>query len=245
MIELLVVITILFILISLTLPALNAVRSSAKRLVCAANLRTVVSEFSAFADGTHPQGKGHSEALGQERFQINDFQDLLYRIDEFWDRGDAKTGLLSSEKDPVLCPSGTAKLSRRMGFPCGREAISPVGDVSIALNMRLYRPVVNFRGKNVMAATAAAHVSSRILDYPHVPLALDVDGSTMTTRGVDPFYIAPPVEGADDAYASGRFWVQSTRHGHSVNVGFVGGHVLSSQNPAEERWNWSYQAETR
>jgi prepilin-type processing-associated H-X9-DG protein len=104
---------------------------------------------------------------------------------------------------------------------------------------------VNFRGKNVLAPTASTHVSSRIVDHPYVPLVIDVDAEELTSRGVDPFYVAPPAGDADDPYSSGRFWVQSTHHGRSVNVGFIGGHVLTSQHPAEERWNWSYQAETR
>lgn len=245
LIELLVVISILTVLFAILLPALSAVRGSAKRIVCAANLRSVVSDFSAFADGTHPLGRGESENLGQGRFKINDFQDLLYRLDEFWDQGPARTASLSSDKDAMLCPSGATKLTRRIAQPCGREALSPIGDVSVALNMRLQRPVVNFRGKNILAPTAASLVSPRVLDHPHVPLAIDVDGAKLIERGVDPFYVAPPLNGTDDPYASGRYWIQSARHGRSVNVGFIGGHVLSSQHPDKERWDWSYQADVR
>lgn len=245
LIELLVVVSILFILIGILMPALGAVRGSAKRLICAANLRTVVSDFSAFADGSHPEGRGDSEALGPGRFRINDFQDLMYRLDEFWDQGSARTASLSSEKDAMLCPSGAGALTRRIHQPCGREALSPVADVSVALNMRLYRPVVNFRGKNILAPAAATQLTSKVLDHPYVPLVIDVDGAKQVERGIDPFYIAPPVSGAEDPYATGRYWIQSTRHGASVNVGFIGGHVLSSQHPDEERWNWSYQAEVR
>lgn len=245
LIELLVVTSILGVVLAILLPALGAVRSGAKRIVCAANLRSVVSDFNAFADGTHPMGRGDSEALGQGRFKINDFQDLLYRLDEFWDQGPARTATLSSDKDAMMCPSGASKLTRHIAQPCGREAISPLEDVSVALNMRLLRPVVSFRGKNILAPTAASWVSPHILRHPYVPLAIDVDGAELVERGVDPFYVAPKANGTDDPYSSGRYWDQSTRHGRLVNVGFVGGHVLSSEHPDEERWDWSYQAEYR
>lgn len=245
LIELLVVMAVLGALLGILLPALSSVRRSAKQLICATNLRNVVSDFNAFVDGTHPLGRGHSENLGQGRFKINDFQDLLYRLDEYWDQGAARTALLSSDKDAMLCPSGAAKLTRRIAQPCGREALSPVADVSVALNMRLFRPVVDFRGKNILAPTASALVSPRILDHPYVPLTMDVDGAKVLERGVDPFYLAPRIEGVEDPYATGRHWVQSTRHGPSINVGFVGGHVLSSGHPEQERWDWKYQADVR
>lgn len=245
LIELLVVVVIMTVLLGILLPALSGVRAGAKRLVCAANLRNLSSEFNAFVDGTQPLGRGDSENLGQGRFKINDFQDLLYRLDEYWDQGAARTATLSSDKDAILCPSGAGRMTRFVSQPCGRNALNPVADVSIALNMRLYRPVVNFRGKDILAPTAAALVSPRILDHPYVPLAMDVDGAKLVERGIDPFYLAPKVGDADDPYATGRYWTQSTRHGRSVNVAFVGGHVLTSQHPDEEHWDWSYQAETR
>ncbi len=205
----------------------------------------MVGDFQAFGDGTHPLGRGDSERLGPGRFRINDFQDMLYGLDEFWDQGDAKSAVLSADGHSMLCPGGAAKLTRRKGYPCGREALGPVSDVSLALNMRLHRPVVDFRGKHILAPTASTYVSTRIFEHPSVPLAMDVDGEALVGRGVDPFYLAPPAKGADGPYGLGRYWVQSTRHGGKINVGFVGGHVLSSEHPQDERWSWSYQAETR
>lgn len=239
------VLGIVGLLLGVLLPALGAVRGSARQLICAANLRNVIGDFTSFVDGTHPQGRGESENIGQGRFKINDFQDLMYRLDEFWDQGSSRTATLSSDRDAMLCPSGVGELIRRASQPCGRQALSPVMDVSVALNMRLYRPVVEFRGKNVLAPVASALVSPRILDHPYVPLAVDVDGEEMMGRGLDPFYVAPRIGGVDDPYSTNRHWAQSRRHGRSVNVGFVGGHVLTSQHPDQERWDWSYQAESR
>ncbi len=59
---------------------------------------------------------------------------------------------------------------------------------------------------------------------------------------MSPFYIAPPRPGADDPYSEGRYWSPSHRHNGKTNVSFVGGHVLSSDDPASEGWNWDYQA---
>ncbi len=245
LIELLVVVGILALLVGILLPPLGAVRRSAKRLVCAVNMRTVASEFESFVDGTHPLGRGDSEALGPGRFRINDFQESLYRIDEFWDQGEQKTAALRADRDPMLCPGGARTLTKRKDFPCGRQALGPAGDVSLALNMRLHQGVLDFRGKHVLAPVARSFVSSRILNHPSVPLVLDVDGQAMETRGADPFYIAPPTSDPQDPFSSGRFWCQSTRHGRTVNVGFVGGQVLSSDHPETENWNWAYQAEVR
>ena len=62
-------------------------------------------------------------------------------------------------------------------------------------------------------------------------------------QGVDPFYMAPPLKDVDDPYASGRYWSPSDRHSGKTVVGFIGGHVLRSEKPKDEKWDWSYQAE--
>ncbi|RME37528.1 MAG: prepilin-type N-terminal cleavage/methylation domain-containing protein, partial [Planctomycetota bacterium] len=242
LIELLVVMGILGVLISILLPALNGVRVSAKRVVCATNMRSVTREFRFFVDGTSEFGRGDSERFGSGRFHINDFQDALYHLDEFWDLGRASTGTLTADRNPMLCPAGAPKLIRRKGYPCGRESLGPVRDVSLALNMRLYRAVVDFRGKPMLAPVASTFVPATILQHPLVPLVMDVDGAAADEKGADPYYIAPPQPGSEDPYRDGRFWSPSDRHGGKVNVAFVGGHVLSSEHPARERWNWTYQA---
>jgi prepilin-type processing-associated H-X9-DG protein len=121
--------------------------------------------------------------------------------------------------------------------------VGPAEDVSVAVNMRLFRAVVDFRGKQILAPAAATHVSARVLDHPYVPLVMDVDGREAAKKGIDPFYIAPPIPETDDPYASGRYWLPSKRHRGKTIVAFVGGHVLSSSEPEEERWDWGYQAE--
>ena len=243
LIELLVVVATIAILLSILLPALSAARIAAKTLHCSSNMRTISVEFELFASGKSEAGRGDSERLGENRFWVTDFLDSLYKLDEFWDLPDDKLGYLSAGEEPTVCPAGAPRLTKREGLPCGREAIGPVEDVSVAVNMRLYRAVVDFRGKAILAPSASTRVSTRILNHPYVPLAFDVDGQEAGRRGIDPFYIAPGVPGTDDPYSRDRYWVPSRRHGAKTIVAFVGGHVLTSAHPERERWDWKYQAE--
>lgn len=243
LVETLVVVAIIGLLLAMLMPALSAVRRSAKAIVCSANLQTLLKDFHFFANGESEGGRGDSEQLGPGRFWINDFQDSVYHIDEFWDGGSAVTATLSSSDSPMLCPAGASRLTKRQGFPCGHQAIGPADDVSLAVNMRLYRAVFDAQGKKLLASPTATYLSARILDRPYVPLILDVDGKRAVASGVDPFYIAPPIPGVDDPYAAGRYWSPARRHNGKTIVGFLGGHVLNSEMPEKERWDWGYQGE--
>lgn len=243
LIEMLVTISIIAVLLAILLPAISSARQAAKTIVCSSNMKTIVMEFGFFADGTSEGGQGDSEALGGTRFRINDFQDSLYHLDEFWDRGEDTVGSLNNSKELALCPAGAPSLTKRRGLPCGREAVGPVEDVSLAVNMRLYRAVFDFKGKQLLASPSATHVSAKILDHPYVPLIMDADGRAAASKGVDPFYMAPPLKDTDDPYSDGRYWSPSDRHAGKTVVGFIGGHVLRSEKPEEERWEWSYQGE--
>ncbi len=242
LIEMLVVLAIMAILLIILLPMLSAARGRVKALVCASNLRTVSFRFQLFAEGNVAEGRGESEALGRNRFQIDDFHESLYRIDEFWDLP-TSVGTLERGQSLMLCPAGAARLTKVQGFACGNQAILPGADVSLAFNMRLRRPVISFVGMFVLAPVASARVRSDILSHPYVPLVIDVDGRKAVGSNVEPFYIAPPQPGANNPYSSGLFWHPSYRHAARTNVSFVGGHVLSSRQPAKESWDWYYQAE--
>ncbi len=242
-IEVLVVMAILALLLAILVPTLHSVRAVSKTVVCSSNMKNITMEFRFFADGTSERGRGDSARLGPTRFWIGDFQDSLYRLDEFWNLGDAPTGTLDAAGEAMLCPAGAQRLFKRRGLPCGREAISPVEDVSIAVNMRLHRAVFDVRGKKLLVSPTGTNVSQRVLSHPYVPLVLDVDGRQAVANGVDPFYIAPPVATVDDPYATGRYWSPSDRHRGKTVVGFVGGHVLASEQPHNEKWDWLYQGE--
>lgn len=241
--EVLVVMAIVAILIGVLLPALQSVREQARKLHCASNLRNISVEFQFFAEGTSPSGQGDSEALGPNRFQINDFQDQLYGLDEFWDLKNQSTGTLEVGRQVTMCPSSAKRLQKRKGFPCGRSALSPAEGISIAMNMRLYRGTLNVGSAVVMAPVAVTSVRRDILNHPYVPLVMDVDGEAIVAAGRDPFYIAPPSSQPGDPYATNRFWAPGNRHGKQTNVAFVGGHVASSIDPQSEVWNWSYAAQ--
>ena len=243
LIELLVVVSIVTALLGVLFPALSAVRSSARGLVCASNMKSVATEFTWFADGTASSGRGDSESLGRGRFRIDDFQESLYRIDEFWTGPVGEPQTLDGRNELMLCPAGATRLSKRDGAPCGSAAIGPVEDVSIGLNMRFRRATMEFKGKTVLSPVASTFVHTSVLNHPYAPIAMDVNGVEAQRRTLEPFYIAPPLNDVEDPYADGRHWFPASRHGGRVNAAFVGGHVLSSANPAGERWDWSYQAE--
>ncbi len=241
--EVLVVIGIIAVLMAVLLPALNEVRTTAKTLHCSSNMRTIAVEFELFASGRSAEGRGDSETLGRNRFWINDFQDSLYRLDEFWDLPEDHTAELEVGDEPMLCPASARNLTRRRGLPCSGEAVGPLEDISLAFNMRLYRATVEFRSRKVLAPAASTRVASRVLNHPYAPLVMDVDGKAAFRAGIDPFYIAPGLPNVDDPYSNNRYWMPSKRHGGKTIVAFVGGHVLTSAHPEEERWDWAYQAE--
>ncbi len=243
LVELLVVIAIIAILLALLLPALAAARGQMKMLKCSSNLRTVGFKFQLFVEGQNPEGRGDSEVLHGGRFYISDFQDLLYRIDEFWDTPDLGSVTLEANEHVMLCPAGAAQLTKHVGFPCSEAAIRPVEDVSLAVNMRLSRAVANFMGTPVISPAAATHVRADVLNHPQAPLLMDVDGREALARGIEPFYTAPPLLGEPTGpYADGDFWMPARSHAQRTNVVFVGGHVLSSERPEQEAWDWVYQA---
>ena len=185
-------------MLSLLLPALSAVRGRMKMLKCATNLRTVAFKFQLFAEGETTDGRGDSDEWGRRSFFINDFQESLYRIDEFWELEGESVATLVAKKEAMLCPAGAPKLTRRSGFPCSSAAVGPAEDITLAANMRLYRGVVEFMGHRVLAPAAATHVRQDVLAHPYVPLVMDVDGAQAVQRGVEPFYIAPPFDVSTD-----------------------------------------------
>ncbi|MCG8405271.1 MAG: type II secretion system GspH family protein [Phycisphaerales bacterium] len=243
LLEMLVVISVIAILLAIMLPALQSCRRAGRNLKCVSQLKTVAFEFRTFADDLTVRTRGDSDQYGSGRFEIDDFQNMMYRVDEFWDVSDPNVSTVQYEatREAMMCPEAPSKLIRAAGDSKHYELVFPDKNISIALNRRLYRPP---------PAYFPALVTGKILDYPDVPLAMDVDGLAMKAadQSSNPFYLAPPVEGEIenyDFYATGKYWFPSFRHGRTQNVAFVGGHVDSSERPVTEPgWRWSYVPES-
>ncbi len=243
-IELLVALSVIALLIAILLPALSAGRHAARDLRCKANLRSVATEFSVFADAGNNVNRGQSDNGGTDRFEIEDFQESIYRVAEFWPGGDLERQSLSDSSLTMVCPSGPARaLTRRAGIPCSEGAVGPAAGISVGFNMRLHRRSTDIDGVQYLRT---ARLSPKILAFPDVPLVFDVGGEAADLAGHTPYYSAPAVmdDKVADAYESGNHWFPALRHRNKMNVAFVGGHVLSSANvTAEPLWRWSYQPE--
>ncbi len=241
LLELLVSIAIIALVASILVPALGAGRHAANELECKANLRTVSMAFINFADSTSGAARGDSERYGPNRFRLEDFQESVYGIDEFWVGEDAERVEIDASEQAMMCPAQLGRLERRRDIPCSSGAIGPMQNVSIGFNKRL-----DTRTRLIDSAPfpARAYLADNILHEPDVPLLFDVDGEAARILDLAPYYSAPPIldDDSDDIYEGGHWWFPSYRHRGRMNVGFVGGHVLSSTHPLTEPWwLWSYQ----
>ncbi len=238
LLELLVVIAIIAGLTSVISVSLSKVCSASRAVMCMNNLKTVGQEFFMFADDSTHTYRGDSQRQGRKLFRIEDFQEKLYRIHEFWDGG-AKTEVpVDGSKQPLTCPAAEGELVKRKDQPCSGNAVVPLEKVSIGFNMRLDQVSTIFNGWPRLQRT---WLSTKILDQPNVPLAFGVDGAEAVRKGVLPYYAAPPA-GDKGLYGTGRFWFPSLRHDGKLNVAYVGGYVQRVPDPGETaKGTWSYQ----
>lgn len=236
LIELLVCVTIMAVLAGIVLASLRHVRAAARGVLCMNQLKTVGFNFGEFADERHHPYRGESEAYGPKSFRLEDFQESLYRIAEFWDRGTIDSAAYDADSQLLMCAAGPRQLIRVRGQACSEYAVGPAENVSIGFNMRL-----EFSSLPGSGRLRRNRLSSSILDHPWVPLAFDVDGQQATRNDVMPYYAAPPA-GDAGLIGTGQFWFASNRHLGKTNAVFIGGHVLSSRDAqAEGTWQWRYQ----
>ena len=230
LLELLIVVAIIAVLIGILLTALSASRKAGLKLRCISQMHEVSFKFRMFSDPFTVRTRGESDLLGPSVFYLDDFQDSLYRIDEFWDIPPVIYSQYRADEEVMMCPAGPDELYRRPQRTAFEQAVLPTANVSLAFNRRLWRDGLN-PGINT--------VSQRLLDTPDIPLIMDVDGAAASAAGRLPYYIAPPVPNISDDYSMGEFWFPSLRHNGKIVVAFVGGHVLSTDKPLEQStWRW-------
>lgn len=239
--ELLIVMGVLALLTAVLMPALSAGRHAAKDVECRAKYRNVVQRFIEFADDSGIGLRGDSAKLGPDRFLLEDFQESIYQLHEFWVGPEYDSVSIRSSESPLMCPEVNLKLNRRAGAPCSAGAVGPQPHVSSAFNKRLERKTRIIKDR---AFPAVAYLTSAILTNPDVPLVFDAAGDVAAERGLSPYYSAPPLTYDDkkDIYESGKSWFPAMRHSGRMNVGFIGGHVLSTSDPTSEPWSrWEFQ----
>jgi prepilin-type N-terminal cleavage/methylation domain-containing protein/prepilin-type processing-associated H-X9-DG protein len=237
LVELLIVVALIALLVSILAVALSNVRAAARKVMCMNRLHEIAFRFNLFADEIQHPDRGESERYGPDLFRLEDFQESIYQVDEFWKAGGTSHTAPVPEDNPLLCPAASGHLVKTRGLPCN-QAVGPKQRVSIGFNMRLDSISVD---TPFGPRRQAVRLTPRIKNRPWVPLAFDVDGEMAIAKGVEPFYSAPPA-GVPGWYASGQFWFPATRHAQRCNVAFIGGHVLSSTHPAQVGgWQWSYQ----
>ena len=240
LVELLVVVAIISILLAILAGSVGAARRTAQAFMCKNNLKTIAFDFNIFADDLSQPDRG--DDADEVGFDIETFQESVYKIDDFWDRsGEVEAGFPDHEQ-PMICPAAPQDLHRRAGIPCGSGAVLPYINVSVAFNKRLEQVSEQIGGRWVLRPV---QLDSHVLEHPQMPLAADVDGALADAQGKLPYYTAPA---ADDPglFGGNRFWFPSFRHGSRVNACFIDGHVSSSNHPADAPgWDWAYQPDDR
>jgi len=231
LLEMLVVMSVIGLMTAILLPAFSASRRLGLKVKCIAQMQKTGFEFRMFADDFAVRTRGNSDQLGPNAFFIEDFGDKMYRTGEFMTDVTTVPAPYDNTHELMMCPAGPKMLLRRRMMTSFEQTVWPPRNVSLAINRRLLRD-----GKR----PGVKIVTSRILDYPNVPIIIDVGGAEAVSARKSPFYIAPPTN-QDDSYRDGRYWFPSYRHGRTLNVAFVDGHVASSSKPLEEpSWRWSY-----
>ena len=246
LVELLAVLSIISLLMLFLLPTLSSARSQMKSLVCKANLKTIALKFNMFVEGVDDGASFRSQSHNGSNLRMDNFQNLMYGTEMYWDEVDRDTVTLRAGKTLMVCPAGPRELTTKSRGTFSRGAVWPLENVSLAMNARLHQAVTkSATGRLVLASEGETILEPAILNHPYVPIVFDVDGEEARTRGIVPFYSAPPGNDPFGPYSNGNKWIPSNRHGGATNVAFIGGHVLPSRVPSREIWDWEYQASVR
>ena len=242
LIELLVTISIIAVLLAMLTPTIRYTIGAARGFGCQMNQRTVAFEFQLFADDELHGDRGDDEGeLGSNRFRMDTFQENQYGIDEFWEHPAAPTVTIldSNGASPMRCTEVHGEVVVRRNTPCAAGPFNTPQTVSFGFNSRFDRAEIVDRNGRPRAVRVT--LTSDILMHGNAPLLWDVDGEAAFEKGVQPIYSAPSLD-SRGPYANDRLWFPGHRHNGRINVGFVGGHVLTSNDPlGESGWEWGFQ----
>lgn len=237
LIELLIVIGIIAVLLALILPMLRSAIGSARGFNCQMSLRSTTYDFAVFADDVLHGPRGSDSTSNS--FSLSSFQDSLYGVNEFWAwPQDPHTLPDAAGNNPMHCSEVRAPITLHRSAPCDNGGVSPLQNVSFALNARLYWREITTPAPSArqirLSASILAHANSM------VPLVWDIDGAATVQAESTPFYSAPTLD-SPAVFAGDQFWHPGLRHNRGLNVGFIDGHVAASRNPLNEAgWQWGF-----
>jgi len=242
LVELLVTISIIAVLLAMLTPTIRYTIGAARGFGCQMNLRTIAFEFQLFADDQLHGDRGDDEAeLGPHRFRMDTFQESLYAIDEFWDHPAEPTVTIldTDSASPMRCTEVHGDVVVQRNTPCAAGPFNTPQTVSFAFNSRFARAeIIDPAGR---PRAVPVTLTSDILLHGDAPLVWDIDGQAAFAMGVPPIYSAPSLD-SRGPYANDRLWFPGHRHNGRINVGFVAGHVLASNDPLNEPgWRWGDQ----
>lgn len=239
LIELMIVVSIITVLVAMLLPAIGGMLARSREFSCQFGLRGIATDFQMFANSDLAPDRGHDTG---KTFSLQTFQEKKYGLNEFWRKTwgtSVEQVVLDTSNSSMVCASVRRPLmvDNRVADGNLDDLVSPIDAVSYGLNSRLFRRP-DFIGDSPVLRPV--NLNDSITIRGNVPLVVEVDGEDANSMGMDPFWIAPAVDPAD-AYGDGRYWFPSRRHQGKVNVAFIGGHVLSSDDPlSESSWDWAY-----
>ncbi|MEQ8850691.1 MAG: type II secretion system protein [Phycisphaerales bacterium] len=243
LLELLVTLSIVALLTALLIPSISGVVSTARGNRCMMHQRTIINDFILFADSElHPR-RGDDERRWNNRFLLSTFVERAYAMDEFWPSEYAqpwrelpRSGDYQHLQCPSYHPDPPLRVSRQDS--AFRSGFQPGHAVSYGFNFRLYR-----RDQLLFGLDQFHVLSPRILHEPNVPLVMDVHWTEANSVGIlDTAFVAPPLDDPGPFLANERYWPPGFRHGGAMTVGFIDGHVVSTERPlSEPGWRWDFE----